>query len=87
MEQESNDLKNLFQIKTTEIGDKFQFECGQGFDLSMIAFGISAFIRVLVRDKIIDDSHTFVGAIIANLTNPNYDEYIEEVEESDDKNS
>ena len=79
-----DELKTLFTIKTTDIGDKFEFQCGAGFDLNLIAFGISAFIRALVRDKVIEDGPTFVGSIIAYITNPQYDEYKEE-ENVDDR--
>ena len=64
MEQESNNEKRLIiTISFNETNGTYEVNLPKGSKLAEAAFGIAAFIKCLVRDKIIKEPSEFIEQI------------------------
>lgn len=64
MEQESNNEKRLIiTISFNETNGMYEVNLPKGSNLAEAAFGIAAFIKCLVRDKIIKEPSEFIEQI------------------------
>ena len=64
MEQESyNEKRLIITISFNETNGTYEVKLPQGSNLAEAAFGIAAFIKCLVRDKIIKEPSEFIEQI------------------------
>lgn len=73
-------VKNILSISTDDEIGNYQVSIAEGSNLAETMFAISAMIRCLVRDGVIDDAKVATDLLIKYLTDSQYDE----VKENDD---
>lgn len=73
-------VKNILSISTDDETGNYQISIAEGSNLAETMFAISAMIRCLVRDGVIDDSKVATDLLIKYLNDSQYDEVKENEE-------
>ena len=73
-------VKNILSISTDDENGSYQIRIPEGSNVAETMFAISAMIRCLVRDGVIDDAKIATDLLNKYLNDSQYDE-IKEVEE------
>lgn len=67
-------VKNILSISTDEETGSYQIRIPEGSNVAETMFAISAMIRCLVRDKVIEDAKMATDMLQKYLTDSQYDE-------------
>lgn len=75
-----NNEKLILRIAFNEETGNYSLTAGKGMSVNELMFGVSALIRCLVRDKIVDDKNIPVEMLNRYLNDSQYDELKQEEE-------
>lgn len=81
MDNKEDDKRLIITISFNETTGSYEVKLPQGSNLAEAAFGIAAFVKCLVRDKIIKEPSEF----IEQIQKYTYDVQYKELEDGNDK--
>lgn len=77
--------KLILEVSFNEEIGNYDIRVGSGMSVNECMFGISAFMRCLVRDKVVEDKQILLDLLSRYLNDPQFDEIKTDEENKDEE--